>query len=141
MKTAGDKWSDPDWIISRLKDVQLAAALQAVQKRLDGGQWVPTGEVLPKGSALASKDLDRATRLRERMEKELAKLDKRIDDLESASGEQSKPADLWPDADLTGGHLDIYDKSGKVVAKLQITGPDLERWLLEADVKKDDAKK
>jgi carboxyl-terminal processing protease len=137
----GEKWSDPDWIVDRLKDLQLAAALKAVQQRIDGGKWEPTGQPLPKGSALASQDLQKATRLRDRMEKELTKLDERIEGLETAASEKAKEQDLWPDSDLTGGHVDVYDKSGKVIAKLKITGPDLERWLVEADVKKDDGKK
>lgn len=138
---AGEKWSDPDWIVDRLKDMQLAAALKAVQQRLDSGKWLPTGQPLPKGSALASQDLEKSNRLRERLEKELVKLDKKIDDLETASSTQATPTDLWPDTDLTGGHVDVYDKSGKLISHLTITGPDLERWLIEADVKKDDPKK
>ncbi|MEX2219791.1 MAG: S41 family peptidase [Phycisphaerales bacterium] len=138
---ADEKWSDPEWIVERLKDLQLAAALKAVQGRLASGKWEPTGEALPKGSDLASKDLERASRLRERMEKELVKLEKRIEDLQAAAGEPAKPADLWADADLTGGLVEVRDQSGKVVARLRITGPDVERWLIEADVKKDDGKK
>jgi carboxyl-terminal processing protease len=138
----GDQWSNPDWIVDRLKDIQLAAALKAVQQCIDdGGKWVPTGQPLPKGSALASQDLQKATRLRDRLEKELGKLDDKIESLETASGEQAKRPDLWADTDLTGGHVDVYDKDGKVIARLKITGPDLERWLIEADVKKDDGKK
>jgi hypothetical protein len=138
---ANEQWSKPEWIVDRLKDIQLAAALKAVQQRVDGGEWKPTGQPLPKGSALASQDLERATRLRSRLEKELTKLDDKIESLETAASEKAKTPDLWPDTDLTGGRVDVYDKSGKLIAKLSITGPDLERWLLEADVKKDDAKK
>lgn len=134
----GEKWSDPAWIVDRLKDTQLAAALKAVQKRIDGGKWEPTGQPLPKGNALASQDLQKATRLRDRMEKELIKLETKIESLETASGEQARARDLWADTDLTGGHIDVYDKSGKVIAHLKVTGPDVERWLIEADVQKDD---
>ena len=37
--------------------------------------------------------------------------------------------------------LEVKDKSGKVVTTLQITGNNLERWLIDADVKKQDDKK
>jgi carboxyl-terminal processing protease len=137
----GEKWSDPEWIVDRLKDLQLAAALRAVQQRIDKGTWAPTGRELPKGDALASQDLQRAVRLRERLEKELAKLEERIEGLETAAGERATPADLWPDTDLSGGHVDVYDKQGKPVARLRITGPDIERWLIEADLKKEDPAK
>ncbi|HRU81512.1 MAG TPA: SAM-dependent chlorinase/fluorinase, partial [Candidatus Methanomethylicus sp.] len=38
------------------------------------------------------------------------------------------------DADLTGGKMQITDKDGKVIATLDITGNNLQRWLIDADV-------
>jgi carboxyl-terminal processing protease len=135
-------WANPETILATLKDKQLAAALTALQKKLDlpdASEWEPTGEQLPKGNSLASGDLDRAQKLRDRMERELIKLDRKIEALQTASADAAKVRDLWPDsAQLSGGYLDVYDRDGKKVAKLRITGQDLERWLLDADVKKDD---
>ena len=137
--TAEDKWSDPTWVLERLKDPQLAAALKAIEGKIDGGEWKPTGQELPPSKALAGQELSRQTKLRDRLEKELVKIDKRIDALETAAPEGSKP-DLWPDTvNVVGGRLDVYDKDGKLVAKLDITGPDLERWLIDAEVKKTQA--
>ena len=64
-----------------------------------------------------------------------------MDAIEDASPEAkaTPPKDLWPDSvDLTGGTVEVKDKDGKVIATLQITGNNLERWLLDADVKKKD---
>jgi carboxyl-terminal processing protease len=133
-----DKWSDPAWIIDRLKDPQLAAALKAVQDRIDGGEWKSTGQELPPSNTLAGKELARQTKLRDRLEKELNKIDRKIDSLETAVPE-SEQAALWPEStNVVGGHLDVYDKDGKLIAKLNITGPDLERWLIDAEVKNAD---
>ncbi len=134
--SAADKWSDPAWIMDRLKDPQLAAALKAIEVKIDNGEWKPTGQELPPSKSLAGLELARQTKLRDRLEKELVKIDKRIDSLETAAPEEAKK-DLWPDTtDVVGGHLDVYDKDGKLIAKLNITGPDLERWLIDAEVKK-----
>jgi hypothetical protein len=61
-----------------------------------------------------------------------------MDAIETAAGDEAtKIADFWSnDIDLTGGVLEIKDKSGKVIATLDITGNNLERWLIDADVKK-----
>lgn len=133
---AEDKWSDPAWVLDKLKDPQLAAALKAMEGKIDSGEWKPTGQELPASKALAGQELAKNTKLRDRLEKELVKLDRKIEALETAAPEGSKP-DLWPDAvSVVGGRLDVYDKDGKLVAKLAITGPDLERWLVDAEVKK-----
>ena len=149
IKSAGadrpdDKWADPDWIMSKLKDPQLAAALKAVQAKVDGGpgvEWVATGGELPKGSTVASSDLSKAQKLRDRMEGEILKLDRKIEQLETAAGDAKKePPDLWAnDIDVTDGRVEVYDKSGKLIARLKVTGPDLERWLVDAEVKKEPA--
>ena len=140
---AEDKWSDPAWIMDHMKDPQLAAAVKAAQARIDSGDWTPTGQELPPARSLAEKDLDRATRLRDRLEKELEKLDKKIDSLEAAAPEDhAAKKDLWADSvDVSGGRMDVYDKDGKLVAHLKITGNDLERWLIDADVQKEEVRK
>jgi carboxyl-terminal processing protease len=135
-----EKWSDPDWVVGVLKDKQLAAALKAVQAKLDGGPtapWVPTGQPLPMSNTLAAADLDRAQKLRDRMERELLKLDRRIGALQSAAGDARVERDLWPDTvQLAGGRMSIYDRDGNLVTELEITSNDLERWLIDADVRK-----
>jgi carboxyl-terminal processing protease len=132
-------WSDPAWILERLKDKQLAAAMKAVQGRIDTGEWTPTGEANPDSPDIAGGELTRAIELRERWLRELTRLDRRIEALESAADPDAAEAasDFWDDeVDLTGGTLKITDKEGNEVTTLEITGNNLERWLLDADVRK-----
>jgi carboxyl-terminal processing protease len=132
-------WTSTDSILSALKDKQLAAAVRAVQKKIDTGVWEPTGEKLPDLSSIKVSDLKQANETRRFLERQLIKLDKRIDELETAKGEPSDAPlkDLWPDAvSVNGGLLKVYDKDGKEVAELRINSDNLERWLIDADVKK-----
>lgn len=137
---AEDRWADPAWIMDRLKDPQLAAAVKAVQAKIDSGEWTPTGQPLPESRSLAGADLDRAMRLRDRLEKELEKLDRKISLLEAAAPEDhAEQRDLWPDTvEVSGGRIEVFDRSGKLIARLKVTGADLERWLIDAGVEKDE---
>ncbi|MDX2117701.1 MAG: S41 family peptidase [Planctomycetota bacterium] len=129
-------WSDPDWIVSQLKDPQLGAAVKALQKKIDGGEWVPTGQPNQAGKAIAAAELSKTRDLARRLSRTMLNVQKRIDALEKASGDETKPADLWPDGiEIAGGRVKIYDKEGKLVRELEITGPSLEEWLVDADVK------
>ena len=136
---AAPHWSDPDWIAGAFKDVQLSAALRAVQVHVDTGAWQATGGELPQRGAIAADELSRIREGRERLIRELLRADKRIEAIESAAGDVAAGAtrDLWPDeTDLTGGTLEVKDKDGKVVASLRVTGNNVERWLMDADVEK-----
>ncbi len=135
-------WNNPDWIEGTAQDAQLAAAVRAVQGRLASGQWTPTGKPAPDQSvAIASVELSRLERERDNLDRFMARLDERIAALAEGGGRVgaaalSRPTDLWTDTtDLTGGRLEVFDKSGKRIALLNITGPDVERWLVDADVK------
>ncbi len=135
------KWADPSWVEQTAQDPQLAAALRALSIRLASGTWEPTGKAIPdQVTAIASVELARLEKERERMQRVLDRVDDRIDALASgkvgAGAALRKNGDLWPDADdVNGGRLEVYDKAGKLIARLDITGPDVERWLLDADVK------
>lgn len=131
-------WANPDWIAEQARDRQLAAALRAVQGRVDTGKWTPVSDVEQAGGAIAASELERLEKSRELMGLEFARIEKRIAALEAAAAggpEAPRRLDLWPDdIELTGGELVIRDKDGKPVATLKITGQDVERWLLQADV-------
>jgi carboxyl-terminal processing protease len=134
-------FADSEWIKRDFSDPQLAAALKALQIKLDSGQWVATGEPLPKDAAsagAASKELDDLEHLRDRLDQEAARIDKRIEELSSGVKPASKRTlSLWDDTvDVTGGSVEVFDKAGKKIATLKIKGPDLERWLLDADVER-----
>jgi len=132
-------WANPVWIASEASDTQLAAALRAVQGRLDTGRWAAVSDAKDAHAEIAVTELRNLERTRERLGLESARIDKRINALETAAATgESKPEliDLWPDsAKLTDGHVEVRDVDGKVVAKLKITGEDVERWLLQADVR------
>lgn len=128
-------WTDAAWAIDHLKDKQLAAAFDAVRLRLEGGAWAATGKESPQGD-LSQAELNRLGEARERLLREVSRVDKRAAALASvgADAAKAKPDVIPGDMDLTGGRLAVYDKEGKQVATLKITGADLERWLVDAPV-------
>mgnify|MGYP005841415703 CR=1 FL=1 len=132
--TGGD-WSDPGSIVERLRDPQLAAALRALQARIDTGEWEKTGRPGPEREAIALDELRRVQRTRDLMLRELGRLERRIAAIETGVPDAAARArrDLWDDTlELTGGTLDVLDPEGNRVVRLRITADDLERWLLEA---------
>lgn len=131
-------WSSAEAVVERLKDPQLGAAVKAVQIRLDEGEWRPTGEARPSGNELLADSLEDARQTQRRLVRELARVDRYIE--ESLSGVDGNKVrseeDFWPDeTDLVGGSVTVRDAAGNAVAELEITGPNLERWLIDADVK------
>lgn len=138
LKNEPEDWSNPDWILDTLKDKQLAAAVRAVQSKVDSNEWKPTGEEGIAGKTIALDELKKVRNFREQLVRELLRLDKQEQALETASGElpARNSRDLWPDdAELKGGKLEVFDKAGKLIATLDITGDDIEQWLMDADVK------
>lgn len=133
-----ERWNETDWVLERLKDKQLAAAVRAVQGKIDRGEWTIAGDEHEQKGKLQLAELQRSTTFRQRLERELIRLDKRIAALQNAVPEEKRePESLIPkDAAIVGGELRILDKEGKVVSVLEITGTNLERWLLDADVRR-----
>lgn len=135
---AEERWNDPSWIENTAKDKQLAMALRAITTRIASGAWKPEGEVEHQNVKIATRELKALEKTRDRLNKEALRLDKRIESLELAAegaAKPLKPIDLWADSlDLTDGHVDVTDKDGKRIARLKVTGRDLERWLASADV-------
>jgi carboxyl-terminal processing protease len=120
-------------ILARLADRQLTAAVEAVNIKLNTGEWQPTGQRI-QSEGLALEDLKDLRTTRERILRELERVQERIDDLSTIAGAETiEASDLLPDdAALTGGTLVVRDASGAVVAELTITGETLERWLIDA---------
>ncbi len=131
------RWDDPAWVVEELADPQLSAAVLAVQGRIDDGEWTPTGQPGMGGDAIALDELREMLLRRERVLRELGRVDNRVQELEriAAGGERRPARDLWDDGiELEGGVVVIRDAEGHVVRELRITGPNLERWLIDADV-------
>ncbi len=132
-------WNNIDAVLAALKDKQLSAAVRAVQERITTGEWKPNGETGPQYAKIEVDQLARSRQYRERLLREIVRADKRIEALETASKDevQVNARDFWPDAtNLTDGTLEVRDKDGKLITTLKITGNNLERWLIDADVEK-----
>ena len=133
------KWSDAEWSLEFFKDPQLAAAVHAMQAKIDTGDWKKTGGEAGAIAAQVGSELGKLHTARDRLTRELIRIEKRSEALEKGASVEAAAAgrDLWPDSvDLTGGKMQIFDKDGKLVATLDITSNTLERWLIDADVKK-----
>ncbi|MGP1308896.1 MAG: S41 family peptidase [Phycisphaerales bacterium] len=133
-----EMWADPDWILEHLKDKQLAAAVRALSAKVRTGEWVEPGEQ-GQPETLAAAELERTAEYRERLLRELARVEDQLATLEEGAGEEADEAlaekgPLPGDAELEGGSVEVFDKSGKKIATLKITGPDLNRWLFDAPV-------
>jgi carboxyl-terminal processing protease len=132
------RWADPEWIESDLKDKQLAAAVRAMDARLASGVWKPLSDETQQAVRVSADELRSLDRMHQRMLRAVAEVEKRMTTLESeiAGGTPSTTeADLWPDdLDLVNGAIEVFDREHRKVADLKITGPELERWLLLADV-------
>lgn len=130
------KWGDVDWVLEKLHDEQLAAAVRAVQIRIDTGLWEPTGDEGITGNELTLVELGDMRTRRERVLRELTRVDRRIAQLETVSdGDAIGQIDLWADdVSVEGGTLIVYDAENNVVAEFKVTGADLERWLIDADI-------
>ncbi len=115
------KWSDPHWIVEHLKDKQLGAAIEAMQAKVDTGEWKKTGEPGAGARTIVGGELQRLRQARERLARELIRIEKRENTLEEGGAEvKANPEDFWPDTlDLTGGKLQVFDKDGKVVTELE----------------------
>lgn len=135
--------STPELVQKELKDPQLAAALRTLQAKVDApsSEWVKTGQSSSGDKGIVAGELAKTRLANERLTRELVRLQRRMDALESGTLATKRETDLWPDAtELKGGEVRITDKNGNLVATLEITGNSLEQWLLDADVKKKDAK-
>jgi carboxyl-terminal processing protease len=130
-----DRWSDPTWILDRLRDPQLAAAVRAIQGKIDSGAWTPTGQPLPKTEAFVSEELARVTSMRDRLERELIRLQQRIEAMETVA--PTVPiVDLWPDdVEIVGGMIQVYDRQGRPVTRLKVSDADIERSLIDAGLR------
>ena len=131
---------DPQAILEELHDLQLSAAVRVMQNRIDTGEFAPVGIDFNTPDDVALAELNTLRDQQERLLRELTRVAKRVDVVEGAVDTErvdENPRDFWDnDTDLVGGELIVRDKDGNIVTTLSITGNNLERWLLDADVKK-----
>ena len=132
--------NDTDAILTALQDPQLSAAVRVLQHRVDTGEFEPVGIEFNAPDDVALAELNALRDQQERMFRELTRIAKRVEAVElSVSDEKAEenPRDFWDDElELNGGEIVIRDADGNVITTLTITGDNLERWLLDADVEK-----
>jgi carboxyl-terminal processing protease len=127
------RYADPDWIRGTLRDAQLAAAVGAMQERVDTGAWNPPGGEQPVAQLAAAAELDRLTEARRQFLLELDRMQRRIAALEAGAEASAEVPDLWPDeTEIVGGTVEVRDAEGNVVATLRIKDGSLERYLVGA---------
>ncbi len=111
-----------------------------MQGRLDKGEWTPLNGNTQQSEKINLAEKHQLEVGRERILRELSRVERRLQTLDAVEVGDATTAtqltDLWPnETDLVGGHMDVFDKSGNLIRSLSITGPNLERWLIDADVK------
>jgi carboxyl-terminal processing protease len=134
--------SDPEAVLETLEDPQLSAALRVMQHRVEAGEFAPIGIEPNTPNDVELAELNALRNQQERLSRELARIAKRVDVVQTAidpDQADENPRDFWDDdTDVTGGELIVRDKDGKVISTLKITGENLERWLIDADVEKEE---
>lgn len=131
---------DTQAVLEELSDPQLTAAVRVMQHRISSGEFEPVGIDANEPEDVALAELNTLRAQEERLLRELARLDKRMQAAEQEVPQEiiaNDPRDFWDDeTDLEGGELVVRDADGNVVTTLKITGNDLENWLVDADVEK-----
>ena len=128
--------TDPSWVETELADPQLAAAVRGMIGELDTGRWARASTETPAPAADLA-EFGRMRDARERLLRDLSRIDRRLEALSSVAPEDDlpEPTAIVPEgADLTGGSVVLLDADGRTVSTLRVTGPGLERWLLDAPV-------
>lgn len=131
---------DTSAVLAALNDPQLKASVNVMQHRVATGEFEPAGIESNSPADVALAELNGLRSQEERLLRELARLDKRMQAAEQSVPEEIigvNPRDFWSDdTDLEGGELIVRDKDGNIVATLDITGNGLENWLVDAAVEK-----
>lgn len=134
---------DTQAVLDELSDPQLDAAIGVMQHRVAAGEFEPVGIEANEPDDVALAELNTLRAQEERLLRELARLDKRMQAAEQEVPAEiitNDPRDFWDDeTDLEGGELVVRDAEGNVITILKITGNNLEAWLVDADVEKKEA--
>jgi len=127
-----------EYIRETLSDPQLAVAVDAVEQRLTSGEWIATGEDVDGESSLEVVELQRIRSARDRILRELDRIDRRVAAIEGEIDEEdAESLDLIPeDAEIVNGSVEIFDSEGNRVTTLVITDEGLRRWLNGAPVER-----
>ncbi len=133
----GPEPTTPDEVIERLADPQLSAAWAVLRHHAATGVMEPIGIPPNDPTLVASGELDTVRRQRDRLVRELARIDRRLDAAERGVPDDARTdaRDLWDDETaVLGGTITVTDADGNIITTLTITNPDIERWLIDAGV-------
>ncbi|MFK7759903.1 MAG: S41 family peptidase [Phycisphaerales bacterium] len=131
---------DTTEIVQALSDVQLTAAVNVLNHRITTGNFTPVGIESNQPDDAAFEELVALRLQEERILRQLERINRRVTAIESVVDADEDPLDLWDDSiTVAGGQLVVTDPDGNTVAVLEITGQNLERWLIDAEVKKVDS--
>jgi len=123
-------------IVEALDDVQLTAAMAVMTNRIETGEFAPVGIDSNQPDDAAYEELVALRLQEERIYRQLERIAKRVTAIETVVESDENPLDLWDDdLAIAGGQLEVRDADGNLVTTLEITGQNLERWLIDADVK------
>ncbi len=126
-------FADPQWIRDQMLDDQLAAAVHALQTRLDTASWPVVGEGDVTQFALEQQIATQARVQRHLLDRLVAVQDRlaKLNDLADEAGR--KPL-LPVDADLTDAVVTVRDRNGTVVGQYRLVGGDLEFALRQVEL-------
>lgn len=125
-----------DWIEIDLADAQLAAAVRGLIGKLETGEYT-TATDADVADTIELQELERLQSARERLTRDMERLQRRIAALSSVAPEDQlpDPEQIVPEGvSLNGGVIELRNADGEVVSRLRITGDGVERWLVDAPV-------
>jgi carboxyl-terminal processing protease len=135
-KTDAADLNNIDAILEVIDDVQLTAAVNVLNHRLATGEFEPVGIDSNQPDDAAFEELVALRLQEERILRQLERINRRVTAIESVVESDEDPLDLWDDdRQIAGGQLVVKDADGNLVTTLEITGQNLERWLIDAEVK------
>ncbi len=112
-------FDDPEWIRTRVGDLQLAAALDSIQARLAGRPW-PTFGADDSTRLELDRAIERLLWARRRETGQIEAIDERLHELYGLARREGLPFALPEGTDPAGGTLTVRDAEGRVIAEFTI---------------------
>jgi len=121
----GQEWASSQWIQQAVKDRHLAAALDAIQSRLQGDEWPVVGED-EAGVLALEQEIGRWIKERRRIMTRLDEVETRLMDLNNLAAKAGRPPLLPPEIETDDATLTIRDKHGNLIGAYRLEEGDLE---------------
>ena len=121
----GQDWSNSQWIQQQVKDRHLAAALDAIQSRLQGDEWPVVGQD-EAGVLALEQEIGRWISERRRLMSRLDEVETKLMELNNLAAEAGRPPLLPPEVETDDATLTIRDKHGNVIGAYRLEEGDLE---------------